>query len=109
MPLLVERNATAISPGKDIRAGDRKAITPVFVKPVLTAVQLAPLLVERKDTATCSGKEIRSRDGKCSDISVCQAGIGPARTIVGGKKDAATCPRKDIRAGDGKSKDNRVR
>ncbi len=43
-----KKNAAAISPGKEIRAGDGKSIDIVFVKPVLTAVQLVPLLVERK-------------------------------------------------------------
>jgi len=44
-----------------------RAVTQVFVKPVLAAVQLVPLVVERKTPRLCPGKEIRPADGKVPD------------------------------------------
>ncbi len=59
-----EKNAAAQVPAKRFVPLTARAKTRVFVKPVLTAVQLVPLLVERKTPPPSPCKEIRAAHRK---------------------------------------------
>ena len=101
-----KKDTAAISPGKEIRAGDGKSIDISIRQAGIDRSPACAVVGGKKNTATISpGKEIRARDGKSTDISIRQAGIdrSPACAVVGGKKDAAAIsPGKEIRAADGK-------
>ena len=75
-----EENAAAISPSKEIRAGDGKSLDVVFGNPIDFSPACA-IVGGKKDAAPSPGKEIRAGDGKRTDVSVRQTRIDSVQLV----------------------------